>query len=38
MTTVEKIRRAIWMYNKLIDNYPEIYKYLKEEYERQTTM
>jgi hypothetical protein len=29
----EKILRAIWIHNKLIDDYPEIYKYLKEIYE-----
>jgi hypothetical protein len=31
---VRKIKRAIWIINKLIDRYPEIYKQLKEEYER----
>jgi len=31
----EKIIRAIWMHNKLIDVYPEIYKYLKAAYEEE---
>ena len=33
MTNVEKIRMAIWMMHRLIDSYPTIYRYLKEQYE-----
>jgi hypothetical protein len=33
MTKKEKILRAIWMYNKLIEWYPSIYRYLKKQYE-----
>ena len=29
----EKILMAIWMYNKLIEKYPSIYRYLKKQYE-----
>jgi hypothetical protein len=29
----EKIKRAIWMYNRLIEDYPELYRFLKEGYE-----
>lgn len=32
MTKKEQIKMAIWMLNKLIDKYPVIYKYLKDEY------
>lgn len=31
----EKIKRAIWINNKLIDVYPEIYKAMKEEYKNE---
>lgn len=31
----EKVKRAIWINNKLIDTYPEIYKAMKEEYKRE---
>ena len=30
----KKIKRAIWIHNELIDRFPEIFKLLKEEYER----
>ena len=32
MTKKELIEMAIWMHNRLIDNYPMIYRYLKEQY------
>lgn len=32
MTRKEKIVMAIWMFNQLIDRYPEIYKVLKKNY------
>jgi len=28
----EKVKMAIWMYNKLIERYPNIYTALKEQY------
>lgn len=31
----EQLKRAIWINNKLIDTYPEIYKAMKEEYRRE---
>jgi len=32
MTRNELIKMAIWMHNKMIDRYPMIYEYLKEQY------
>jgi hypothetical protein len=32
MNKKDKILMAIWMYNQLIDRYPEIYKVLKKNY------
>lgn len=32
---IKKIRMAIWMFNRLIDKHPEIYKAWKEIYEGQ---
>ena len=33
-TKIKKIRMAIWMFNRLIDTYPEIYEAWRREYER----
>jgi len=32
MTREEKIKMAIWMFNKLIERHPNIYRALKEHY------
>jgi hypothetical protein len=32
MGNIEKIKMAIWMYNKLIEKYPLVYEILKKEY------
>ncbi len=32
MRREEKVKMAIWMFNKLIDKYPNIYEALKEQY------
>lgn len=29
---IEKMKRAVWIYNTLIDRYPTLYRNLKEEY------
>jgi len=31
----EKIKFAIWLHNKLIDRYPEIFKNMKKQYEKE---
>lgn len=29
-----KVKMAIWIFNELIEKYPELYKILKQEYQR----
>jgi hypothetical protein len=35
MLNKEKIKMAIWMYNRLIDKYPLVFEILKKEYNEQ---